>query len=97
MGESIGEFLDEHEEDRFPATLGPWIEEDEWDPRFMRETIRKAERLRWIEVDRADPNNWKYRFTITGSLAKANSQRGKPSVDSDQSVAKDDACTSVTR
>lgn len=75
MGESISEFLGEHERGDFPDPFGPWKEEEDFDPRFLRETIRRAEKLKWIEVDRADPNNWKYRFTILGTQAFENHER----------------------
>jgi hypothetical protein len=63
--ETIAELLVELSEDN-PRPAEPWSQEDGWDPRFRRGTLRKAARQKQIEIDASDPDNWRFRFTPKG-------------------------------
>lgn len=49
-----------------PRPEEKWRREGDWDPRFRRGTISKAEDQGLVEVDRQDPAEWRLRFTEKG-------------------------------
>lgn len=66
MRETVESFLDEysHEPAYFPRAFGPWQNEDDVDPRWLRGTLNAAARKGLIEIDKTDGKNWSWRFTL---------------------------------
>lgn len=65
MNAKIQELLEELEHDN-PRPEEAWRQEEDWDPEFARGTLRRAEAQGLIEIDRADPEDWRFRFTGKG-------------------------------
>jgi hypothetical protein len=68
--ETIRSLFIKHGEECFPDMFGPWLEEDRFDPRFKRKTLEYSENSGYIQIDRTDADNWKYRFTFHGANKK---------------------------
>lgn len=64
MVATIAELLSEYLPSDFPQPVGPWRGEDDVDPRWQRETLRRSERNGLIVIDRTDPKNWRWAFTL---------------------------------